>query len=93
MHAMWITHFIFGGFLVWTGFKTATADEDDEDPSQHPAVKWLQRQVPDAAGLCAHEGRGSSAGGWRRTSRVRPDDESVTPRKQGQQPPAMGRLP
>lgn len=46
MHAMWITHFIFGGFLVWTGFKTATADEDDEDPSQHPAVKWLQRQVP-----------------------------------------------
>jgi len=46
MHAMFFMHLIFGAFLVYTGFKTATADEDDEDPSQHPLVQWLQRQVP-----------------------------------------------
>merc|ERR1719379_2651458 len=46
MHAMFFMHLIFGAFLIYTGFKTATADEDDEDPSQHPLVQWLQRQVP-----------------------------------------------
>jgi len=46
MHAMFFMHLIFGAFLVYTGIKTATADEDDEDPSQHPLVQWLQRQVP-----------------------------------------------
>jgi len=46
MHAMYFMHFVFGAFLIYTGVKTATADEDDEDPSQHPLVQWLQRQVP-----------------------------------------------
>jgi len=46
MHAFFFMHFIFGGFLVWTGIKTMTADEEDEDPSQHPLVLWLQHRVP-----------------------------------------------
>jgi len=39
-------HFVFGGFLIYTGINTAIADEEDEDPSQHPLVQWLQRWVP-----------------------------------------------
>eukprot|EP00931_Biecheleriopsis_adriatica_P005588 TRINITY_DN107081_c0_g1_i1.p1 TRINITY_DN107081_c0_g1~~TRINITY_DN107081_c0_g1_i1.p1 ORF type:complete len:452 (-),score=104.32 TRINITY_DN107081_c0_g1_i1:146-1501(-) len=46
MHAMVFMHFVFGSFLVYTGIKTLTADEEDEDPSQNPLVKWLQRKVP-----------------------------------------------
>mmetsp|Transcript_38315 Transcript_38315/g.97215 ORF Transcript_38315/g.97215 Transcript_38315/m.97215 type:complete len:430 (+) Transcript_38315:60-1349(+) len=46
MHAMFFMHFVFGFFLVYTGVKTATADEEDEDPSQHPLVQWLQAKVP-----------------------------------------------
>lgn len=46
MHAMFFMHFIFGAFLIYTGLKTVLADEDDDDPSQHPAVQWLQRHVP-----------------------------------------------
>jgi TerC family integral membrane protein len=39
-------HFVFGAFLIYTGIKTVTADEEDEDPSQQPLVKWLQEKVP-----------------------------------------------
>jgi len=46
MHAFFFMHFIFGSFLIYTGVKTATADEEDEDPSQHPFVQWLQAHVP-----------------------------------------------
>jgi tellurite resistance protein TerC len=46
MHVMYFMHFIFGAFLVWTGIKTVTADDEDEDPSQQPLVQWLQRVVP-----------------------------------------------
>jgi tellurite resistance protein TerC len=46
MHAMFFMHFIFGSFLIYTGFKTLVADDDDDDPSQHPLVQWLQRRVP-----------------------------------------------
>jgi len=46
MHVMTIMHFVFGGFLVYTGIGTVTADEEDEDPSQHPLVLWLQNNVP-----------------------------------------------
>mmetsp|Transcript_38314 Transcript_38314/g.97211 ORF Transcript_38314/g.97211 Transcript_38314/m.97211 type:complete len:430 (+) Transcript_38314:60-1349(+) len=46
MHAMFFMHFVFGAFLIWTGVKTATADEEDEDPSKHPLVQWLQSKVP-----------------------------------------------
>lgn len=46
MHAMVFMHYVFGAFLVYTGIKTATTDDDDEDPSQQPVVQWLQRHVP-----------------------------------------------
>jgi tellurite resistance protein TerC len=46
MHAMIFMHYVFGAFLVYTGIKTATTDDDDEDPSQQPVVQWLQRHVP-----------------------------------------------
>jgi len=46
MHVMTFMHFVFGGFLVYTGIGTVTADEEDEDPSQHPLVLWLQNNVP-----------------------------------------------
>jgi tellurite resistance protein TerC len=46
MHAMVFVHFIFGAFLVYTGVKTVIADDEDDDPSQQPAVQWLQRNVP-----------------------------------------------
>eukprot|EP00929_Paragymnodinium_shiwhaense_P001415 TRINITY_DN101650_c0_g1_i1.p1 TRINITY_DN101650_c0_g1~~TRINITY_DN101650_c0_g1_i1.p1 ORF type:complete len:440 (-),score=141.87 TRINITY_DN101650_c0_g1_i1:129-1448(-) len=46
MHAMFFMHFVFGGFLIYTGVKTMLTDDEDEDPSQHPMVQFLQRQVP-----------------------------------------------
>mmetsp|Transcript_56620 Transcript_56620/g.106238 ORF Transcript_56620/g.106238 Transcript_56620/m.106238 type:complete len:437 (+) Transcript_56620:103-1413(+) len=46
MHAMIFMHFVFGAFLVYTGIKTLAADDEDEDPSQNPMVKWLQEKVP-----------------------------------------------
>jgi len=46
MHAMFFMHFVFGAFLIYTGLNTVMADEEDEDPSQHPAVQWLQNHVP-----------------------------------------------
>jgi len=46
MHAMVFMHFVFGAFLVYTGVKTLASDEEDEDPSQNPMVKWLQEKVP-----------------------------------------------
>merc|ERR1719183_2339219 len=45
MHAFYFMHFIFGSFLVYTGIKTATADDEDEDPSQHPLVVWLSKNM------------------------------------------------
>lgn len=46
MHALFFMHFLFGGFLVYTGVKTVTADDDDEDPSRQPLVMWLQKKLP-----------------------------------------------
>ena len=34
-------HFILGSFLVYTGIKASTADEEDEDPPLLPFVVWL----------------------------------------------------
>jgi len=45
MHAFTFMHFVFGSFLVYTGVKTVTADEEDEDPSQQPLVLWLKEKV------------------------------------------------
>jgi len=46
MHTMMLMHFVFGGFLVYTGIQTIRADDEDEDPSQNSLVQWLQQQVP-----------------------------------------------
>lgn len=47
MHAMFLAHILFGGFLVYTGVKTAMFDDDDEeDPSKNPVVQWLSRKLP-----------------------------------------------
>lgn len=56
MHAFFFMHFIFGSFLIYTGVKTATADDEDEDPSQHPLVQWLQKNVPFVS---AYDSKGS----------------------------------
>eukprot|EP00441_Pelagodinium_beii_P017154 CAMPEP_0197657984 /NCGR_PEP_ID=MMETSP1338-20131121/44962_1 /TAXON_ID=43686 ORGANISM="Pelagodinium beii, Strain RCC1491" /NCGR_SAMPLE_ID=MMETSP1338 /ASSEMBLY_ACC=CAM_ASM_000754 /LENGTH=436 /DNA_ID=CAMNT_0043234477 /DNA_START=92 /DNA_END=1402 /DNA_ORIENTATION=+ len=46
MHSMMFAHFIFGAFLVYTGIKTLTADDDDDDPSENAVVQWLQEKFP-----------------------------------------------
>jgi len=46
MHTMFFMHLVFGVFLMYTGFKTVTSDEDDEDPSQQPLVQWLTQKLP-----------------------------------------------
>jgi tellurite resistance protein TerC len=47
MHAMFLAHVLFGAFLVYTGFKAATSDdEEDDDPSQNPIVQFLSRRTP-----------------------------------------------
>lgn len=46
MHAMWAAHLFFGAFLVYTGVESAMADDEDEDPTQHPMVQWLTKKVP-----------------------------------------------
>lgn len=46
MHAMFFMHFIFGAFLIYSGIKTVTVDSEDDDPSRHPLVQWLQKRVP-----------------------------------------------
>jgi tellurite resistance protein TerC len=46
MHALFFMHFVFGAFLIYTGIKTVTADEEDEDPSEQQFIKWLQATIP-----------------------------------------------
>jgi hypothetical protein len=46
MHTMVLTHFVFVGFLVYTGINTVLADDDDDDPSQNALVQWLQAKLP-----------------------------------------------
>lgn len=46
MHWVAFVHIIFGAFLIYTGFKTAMVEEDDEDPSQIPLVKWCLSFIP-----------------------------------------------
>lgn len=56
MHAMFFMRFIFGAFLVYSGIKTVTIDDDEDDPSQQPLVLWLQQRVPFVS---AYDARGS----------------------------------
>jgi len=54
MHAFAFMHLIFGAFLIYTGVQTVTGDEEDEDPSQHPFVVWLQSKVSFVSVYCTH---------------------------------------
>ena len=42
MHGFYFMDLVFGSVLLYTGVETITADEEDEDPSQHPLVLWVQ---------------------------------------------------
>eukprot|EP00933_Yihiella_yeosuensis_P075780 TRINITY_DN852_c0_g3_i2.p1 TRINITY_DN852_c0_g3~~TRINITY_DN852_c0_g3_i2.p1 ORF type:complete len:482 (-),score=107.91 TRINITY_DN852_c0_g3_i2:359-1690(-) len=46
MHALVFMHLIFGSFLIWTGYQTLVADDDDEDPTENAVVQWLQKSMP-----------------------------------------------
>lgn len=46
MHAMYVMHVVFGTLLIYTGVKTVLADDEDEDPSQHAVLRWLQTSLP-----------------------------------------------
>lgn len=38
--------YVFGGFLVFTGIKMLVTEDEERDPSQHPAVRFFKRLVP-----------------------------------------------
>merc|ERR1719498_1828627 len=46
MHAMNFAHFVFGAFLIWTGWKSVSEDDEDDDPSKNAMVVWLSKHVP-----------------------------------------------
>jgi len=46
MHNLFFMHFLFGGFLVYTGVKTMAVDDEDEDPSEQALVQWIQKTFP-----------------------------------------------
>merc|ERR1719460_1011377 len=33
MHSMFLMHFVFGAFLIYSGITTITSDDEDDDPS------------------------------------------------------------
>lgn len=42
----WMTY-VFGAFLVWTGFRMLTHDDEEElDPGANPVVRWFKKFVP-----------------------------------------------
>lgn len=54
MHAFAFMHLIFGAFLIYTGIETVRGDDEDEDPSQHPFIVWLQSKVSFVSVYDAH---------------------------------------
>merc|ERR1719352_1555269 len=54
MHAFAFMHLVFGAFLIYTGVQTVTGDDEDEDPSQHPFIVWLQSKVSFVSVYDAH---------------------------------------
>jgi tellurite resistance protein TerC len=46
LHTLWFAHLIFGGFLVYTGIKSVTVDDEDDDPSKNWLVQFLSRRLP-----------------------------------------------
>jgi len=46
LHSMMFAHILFGGFLVYTGIQSLSADDDEEDPSKNAVVQFLSRRLP-----------------------------------------------
>jgi len=46
LHSLWFAHLIFGAFLIYTGIKSVTVDDEDEDPSKNCLVQFLSRRLP-----------------------------------------------
>jgi len=42
----WPLQIFFGLVLVWSGYKTAFSEEDDDDPKENPCVKFITRHLP-----------------------------------------------
>jgi tellurite resistance protein TerC len=45
-HSFWWMHIVFGLFLIYTGFRSAWDDEEDNDPTQNGMVIWLSDHIP-----------------------------------------------
>ena len=45
MHALHFMHLVFGAFLIYTGIKSISDDDDDYDPTLHPLVKWVTQNL------------------------------------------------
>jgi tellurite resistance protein TerC len=41
----WIIY-VFGAFLIWTGFKLAFNEEEDVHPEQNPVLRFVRRFIP-----------------------------------------------
>ncbi|MFT4048878.1 MAG: TerC family protein [Solirubrobacterales bacterium] len=72
----WII-FFFGALLIWTGWKMATHDVDEIDPSKNFALKALRRVMP-----VSHKYHGDRY--FVRPDEVDPDEEFDAGRKPGQ---------
>jgi len=46
MHSIWWMHIVFGLFLVYTGVKSVTIDEDEDGPENNPVFMRLQKMIP-----------------------------------------------
>merc|ERR1719271_586482 len=46
MHKIWWMHIIFALFLICTGIKAGTSDEEDDDPQKNPFFIWLSTKIP-----------------------------------------------
>jgi len=45
MHSLMFAHLLFGGFLIYTGIKSVTADDEDDDPSKNWLVQFMSRRL------------------------------------------------
>jgi len=56
LHTLWFAHLLFGGFLVYTGIKSVTVDDEDDDPSKNWLVQFLSRRLPF---VCYYDAKGN----------------------------------
>jgi tellurite resistance protein TerC len=41
-HKLYFLHILFGLFFIYIGVSQALVDDEDDDPTQNPLIKWLQ---------------------------------------------------